>query len=249
MKNVESWSESKYVLKAGKLKASSKNSEVGASSKLMANLIARFYQDSVNKFAKGRLLDLGCGKVPLYTVYKDKASEITCVDWPNSMHDSNNHLDLEHDLNLPIPLPDNNYDTIIFSDVLEHIKNPKDLMSEIARLLDKDGMLLMNVPYYYWLHEEPFDYYRYTEFALRSFLEENDLEEIEIRPIGGAFEVITDIHSKLLTGIPLVGKPFVKFIQSCALGFHSSGIGQKVYRKTARKFPLGYFVIAKRSRL
>jgi hypothetical protein len=72
------------------------------------------------------------------------------------------------------------------------------------------------------------------------------LEEIEIKPIGGAFEVITDIHSKLMTGIPVIGKPMVKMLQAVTLGFHYSFLGRKVYQRTSRKFPLGYFIVARR---
>ena len=45
----------------------------------------------------GYLLDLGCGKVPLYLIYKSHITDSICVDWGNSLH-GNDYIDSECDL-------------------------------------------------------------------------------------------------------------------------------------------------------
>ena len=45
-----------------------------------------------------------------------------------------------------IPKPDNSYDVIILTQVLEHVPSPKATLSEICRVLQPNGKLLMTVP-------------------------------------------------------------------------------------------------------
>lgn len=197
--------------------------------------------------ASGRLLDLGCGKAPLYGVYKTLATEVTCVDWGNSLHQTT-HLDQEADLTQPIDLPDQAFDTIILSDVLEHIPVPLDLCREVARLLAPGGKLIMNVPFYYPLHETPYDFYRYTEFALRRFMDDSGMSVIHLEPIGGAVEIVSDIVSKSIMKLPIGGFRAARALQALAWWFARTRLGARLSKKTSTQFPLGYFMVAERPR-
>lgn len=245
MQSKDTWKPGKYVYRKNRLIASRDTKEVSTGSRLITDLIAGFYDRNLRKYAKGRLLDLGCGKVPLHHAYRDYVTDSTCVDWGNSLH-KNRHLDHECDLTQPLPFADGEYDTVILSDVLEHIPEPELLMNEISRVLSPDGVLLLNVPFYYWIHEEPHDFYRYTSFALRRLAESSGLEVIDLTPIGGAPEIMTDVYAKNISRIPVIGKPLAVTAQWFTTLFIRTGIGAKVSRATAGKFPLGYFMVAKR---
>lgn len=247
MRNAETWKETKYVLRNGQLLSSDDPAEVSVGSRLIANLVAARYFAALKSHASGRLLDLGCGKAPLYGVYKTLASEVTCVDWGNSLHQTT-YLDKEADLTKPIDLPDQAFDTIILSDVLEHIPVPLDLCREIARLLAPGGKLIMNVPFFYPLHETPYDFYRYTEFALRRFMELSHMKVIQLEPIGGAVEIISDIMSKNMMKLPVLGVSTPRLTQAAAWWFARTSLGAKVLKKTSTQFPLGYFMVAERPR-
>ena len=203
------------------------------------------YTINIPKYVKGNFLDLGCGQAPLYSLYKNYAEQITCVDWGNSMHQIT-YLDFEQDLNQNLNMESNSFDSIILSDVLEHIRKPELLLNEIHRILNKDGVLIMNVPFFYWLHEHPFDYYRYTKYALQSMCEDAGFEILELKPYGGAPEIITDIFAKILKNIPLVGKPIAIVLQKLTWLFIKTSIGKKISNKTAQNFPFGYTLIAKK---
>jgi SAM-dependent methyltransferase len=245
MRNRDKWQPSKYIYKNNKLIASRDRKEVGVSSRLMADSVANLYGKHLRKYAKGSLLDLGCGKVPLYIAYKDLVSDTTCVDWVNTQHD-NKHLDLECDLTNKLPFLSGEFDTVILSDVLEHILTPAKLLKEICRVLSKDGKLIMNVPFYYWLHEQPFDYYRFTEFALRSFVEDAGLKTVKLETLGGTPEILTDIISKNLCSIPKIGPLFALFAQWCTSFFVRTKIGKTLSKYTSSQFPFGYFLIAEK---
>ncbi len=140
------------MLARGRLRSSRDTNEVSLSSRLVTDLTARWYQAHLAQHARGRLLDLGCGKIPLFEAYRNYVSENVCVDWGNSLH-RNNHLDIECDLTQPLPFAAGEFDTIILSDVLEHIPEPQQLWREMARVLSAQGRILLNVPFFYWLHE------------------------------------------------------------------------------------------------
>jgi SAM-dependent methyltransferase len=248
MRNQEKWESSKYIYKKGKLIASKDPKEVGAGSRLITNLIADLYDDNLRQHAKGKLLDLGCGKVPLYAAYREFVTDNICVDWGNTLHE-NEYLDYELDLTENLPFSDSEFDTIILSDVLEHIPVPEQLWREMARILSRKGKIIINVPFFYWLHEQPHDYFRYTEFALRRFVETSGLRLIQLEPIGGAPEVMTDFIAKNILRLPKLGHSLALVAQWFMLGFIRTKFGKKLSEATSSNFPLGYFVIAEKPAL
>jgi len=245
MKNETLWIPTKFIFKKGKLRASSNKVHVGISSRLITNIIAKFYDSRLKKYASGKLLDLGCGNVPLYEAYKPYVTDVFCVDWENSCHKSS-FLDLQTDLNHVLPLKSSQFDTIICSDVLEHIRKPNLLWKEMSRTIKTNGVLIMNVPFFYWLHEEPFDFYRYTEHSLRAMAEENDFEILELVAYGGVPEILADITSKFIIKVPYIGNVSAKLIQGVVSLFLKSRIGKKMSVSSSKEFPFGYFLIGKK---
>jgi SAM-dependent methyltransferase len=244
--NQSTWSPSKYVQTNRKLKASRDPREVAVSSRLAVDLIASHYQTALKQHAQGRLLDLGCGKVPLFAQYKAFVDQVVCADWGNSLH-KNHYLDCECDLTLPLPFKSGSFNTVLLSEVLEHIPTPEPLCKEIGRILAPKGKVLIGVPFYYAIHEHPRDYYRYTEFALRRLMELSRLEVIELQRTGGALEVATDIFAKNAVQLPVIGEPLAVFSQWFASRTIATSFGSKLSRATAYDFPFEYFLVAQKS--
>lgn len=245
MKNEAAWKPSKFVLKAGRLRGSRARAALNVGSRLNADIVASIYQRLIPQFARGRLLDLGCGNVPLFGVYREHVSQTVCVDWGNTLH-KNEFLDFECDLTQPLPFEAAAFDTIILSDVLEHIPEPMNLWKEMARVLSPNGHLIMNVPFYYWLHEQPHDYFRYTEFALRRFATAVELTPVLVQVTGGVPEILADIVAKTLVAVPAVGAPMAAFLQWSTLALVNTRLGRRVSDRTGKSFPLGYFVVARK---
>jgi SAM-dependent methyltransferase len=243
MRNADTWKPTKYVRKSGRLMASRDPHEVDVASRFIADRTAELYDGHFKLHAKGRLLDLGCGKAPLYDAYRSYVTDAICVDWGNSLH-KNDHLDFEADLTQALPFQDGEFDTIVLSDVLEHIPDPDRFCLEIARVLSPAGKLIMNVPFFYWLHEKPYDYYRYTEFALRRFMEQSGMSVLKLETTGGSPEILADIFAKHVKHVPLVGAPAAAFAQWTIAGFTRTSVGRKVSIATGHTFPLGYFMVA-----
>jgi SAM-dependent methyltransferase len=214
---------------------------VSEGSVLMADLIAAFYDRSIPEYAKGKLLDMGCGRAPLFGLYRDYAREIVRVDWGNTLHVSP-HVDVIHDLNEPLPFPAESFDTIILSDVLEHLPRPERCWEDMNRVLATGGIVILNVPFLYWLHEEPFDFYRYTEHALRRFASQAGFDVLLLEPLGGASDVIVDILGK-----SMMGRRFGHIAIKAMRTLHVATKNMR-HKKLSigDKFPLAYGMVVKK---
>lgn len=91
-----------------------------------------------------------------------------------------------------IPLPDQSFDAILCTEVLEHVPNPMAVLAEFARLLKPGGKLLLTTPLGSWLHMEPYHYYGgYTPYWFEHWLPQHGLRLESLVPQGGPGRVAT----------------------------------------------------------
>ena len=247
MRQPEQWTESKYVRRAGRWIGSRDPRQLGVGSRLIADLTAALYAEHLPLHVSGRLIDLGCGQVPLYGMYRERADTVTCVDWPQSVHASR-HLDRTVDLNAVLPFDDAGFDTIVLSDVLEHLAEPALLWREMARVLAPGGRLLLNTPFLYGIHEAPHDYARHTGFGLRRLAEQARLEVLVLQPMGGSLHVMADLLAKHLAALPGLGHSLAQVAQAAVAGLDRTRLGQRIAARTGSRFTLGHFMVATRPR-
>src|SRR6266576_254368 len=247
MQNATQWQPTKFLRTKRGLKASRNPKFVSVGSRYITDIVAQHYERVLKAHARGRLLDMGCGHVPLYETYRDFVQESVCIDWKNTIH-ANPFLDESVDLDGNLPFGDQTFDTILLTDVLEHIAEPKLLMSEITRLLRYDGKLIMGVPFFYWLHEVPHDYYRYTEHALRRFCDLNGLKVLELEPYGGLAEIFVDLTLKGIAHLPKPLAACLRIAYSPVAALTNTAACRKLSKLTQSDFPLGYVTIAQKLR-
>ncbi len=239
MRNREKWKPSKFIRSGPNYGPNMDPTFVAVSSRFIVSILADVYERLIATHTRGLLLDLGCGYAPCYEMYKNHTTDNICVDWPNTLHKSP-YLDVEVDLNNTFPFRDDCFDTILCTDVLEHIAKPEPLMAEITRVLNPNGKLILAVPFFYWIHEAPFDYYRYTQYALRKFCEDYKLLVVEIAPYGGASDIVLDILMKTMP------KRIVTPSDVLARKFSRSKVGRKLSHRTEARFPLGFSLVAQK---
>jgi SAM-dependent methyltransferase len=249
MRDPDGWKPTKYVEEpTGHLRASRDPDEVTPGSRVYGDMIAAFYAQAISRYARGSLLDLGCGKAPLVGYYRRYVGDVVLVDWENSQH-PNPHIDIIQDLNEPLTRVNSDaFDTVILSDVLEHIREPAGLLGEISRVLVDGGHLLMSIPFLYGIHEAPHDYFRYTSYGITNLCDGAGLDIVELEPMGGALEVFTDMASKALAQLPRGGSTMAGVLQSAGVGLSKRGPLRRISAASARAFTLGYTVVASRRR-
>jgi SAM-dependent methyltransferase len=129
------------------------------------------------------------------------------------------------------------------TDVLEHVFKPWQVIAEVSRTLKSGGKMILAVPFYYWIHERPHDYFRYTEFALRRVCEENHLEVLRLEPYGGVPEIVCDIASKTLATTRL-GRILCSILLRAAIPMLRVNLIRWISKRTCRLFPIGYCLVA-----
>ncbi len=121
--------------------------------------LARDVDDALSRYASGTLLDVGCGARPYRNAKYDVAK------WIGFDTADNPDADI-HGVAYNIPLMDESVDSILCTQVLEHLEDPATALAEFYRVLRRGGHLVLSVPQYWPLHEEPRDFFRYTEIGL-----------------------------------------------------------------------------------
>lgn len=101
------------------------------------------------------------------------------------------------DFNASLPFKDHTIDALVLSNVLEHVKEPGILLQECFRILKPGGILFGSTPYQIALHQRPYDYYRYTDYALIYLLEKYGFRDCEVTAICNLFSTWHNATSRL----------------------------------------------------
>lgn len=140
---------------------------------------------------KGRLLDFGCGSKPYKSLLN--VDEYIGVDFVNEGHPHDNEqIDFYYD-GKTLPFPDNSFDSILTSEVFEHVFNLPEILAELSRVLKPGGKILITCPFVWKEHELPHDYARYTLFALRDMLQKNNFTIQATNKSGNFIQVISQL--------------------------------------------------------
>lgn len=91
-----------------------------------------------------------------------------------------------------IPFQTGCFDVVICSELLEHIRQPVEVLYQTHRVLRKGGTLLICVPFLYRIHGDPYDFGRYTDHFWRLALSEIGFHSISIERQGLYYSVLAD---------------------------------------------------------
>jgi SAM-dependent methyltransferase len=141
---------------------------------------------------KGKLLEVGCGHTPYKGLIEPFIDSYVATD--NDASASSPHIvaDAAH-----LPFGNETFDSILCTQVLEHVRDPLAVVREIHRALRPDGVALVTVPLNSGIHLAPHDYFRFTEFGLRQLCDGCGLTVELIRERGG--RIATAAQTILLT--------------------------------------------------
>ena len=98
----------------------------------------------LNKYLTGKALDIGCG-IGDFLKYRKNT---TGVDVNNHLvkYCKKNNLNAIHMEPDMLPFKDETFESAIMDNVLEHIIDPKPILSEARRVLQSKGRLIIGVP-------------------------------------------------------------------------------------------------------
>jgi len=147
---------------------------------------------------QGSLLDLGCGNSPYRPLLTNVSHYVpydltTTASKPDIVGVAQN-----------LPFHSCSFDNVLCTQFLEHVPDPWYMLKEIHRVLRPEGKLLLSAPQAWRLHEEPFNFYRYTKYGLQYFVQEAGLQMVETVPQGGVWLLLgQSLNNTLWQRIPV----------------------------------------------
>ena len=109
----------------------------------------------INKFIKGKFLEVGAGKGGLIPFYKKLLKDITIIEPEKKLFKLLKKKYLNKKIKIKNQTINNivrKYNTIIYYDVLEHIKNDLQEVTSAEKRLKKNGHLIFSVPAYQFFY-------------------------------------------------------------------------------------------------
>jgi SAM-dependent methyltransferase len=106
-----------------------------------------------------RVLDAGAGSHPYRDLFAHTQYESADFD---PRYSPTHVCDLTQ-----IPVGDDQFDAVVCNQVLEHVRDPVAVLREIRRVLRPSGRLIYSAPLFYEEHQQPYDFYRYTQYGVR----------------------------------------------------------------------------------
>lgn len=163
-------------------------------SMLLIKEINRVLSKYVNNDYK--VLDVGAGRLFYRNLIKNYSNNYKSIDFEKT------HEDIDYiGTTSKIPLDNNSVDVIFCSQVLEHVPDPSESFKEFNRVLKKGGIAIITVPFLSYLHNEPYDFFRYTKYSLNKMSIDSGFEVLELKEIGGIFSFLGYIIGTILISI------------------------------------------------
>jgi SAM-dependent methyltransferase len=143
---------------------------------------------------EGSVLDLGGSRKSKYqSLFKGKHT-MTTVNF-----DEGTKPEILHDLEIPLPTENDSYNNVLLINVLEHIYNHRQLVTESFRVLKSGGQVVVAVPFMFPEHPSPHDFQRFTKEALEKIFKDAHFSEIEIKSLGtGVFLTCLGMIDRLM---------------------------------------------------
>ena len=213
--------------------------KIGLTSKITRKRLELFIQ----KYKSDRLtLDIGCSNSP-YIKYFPNRIGLDVQDGSN--------IDVVADAH-KLPFENEKFDNILCTEVLEHLHSPHLAISEMKRVLKKDGKLILSTRFIFPLHDTPNDYYRYTKYGLRHLFK--DWKIIELEEEADTLTTLAVLFQRIGYQCEILGfKPFkIFFFLNAKIISWFSFLITKEYGDIRKEMPerniitSGYYLVARK---
>jgi ubiquinone/menaquinone biosynthesis C-methylase UbiE len=117
----------------------------------------------------GNILDIGCGQSPYKFLLKKEQTHYYGIDIIKASEFGYDNKNITSFDGKNIPFADDFFNAVICTEVLEHVQDFQYLVDEIYRTAKKGAEIIVTVPWSARYHYIPYDYFRYTPAALKTY--------------------------------------------------------------------------------
>ncbi len=205
------------------------------SKKISRKNLYKFISDELNNKKDLNCLNIGSGG-PIEELLKKKVKNYYSIDIdenrrPNEIKNiCSNNFKIDFNPNL-----------ICIFETLEHCENPIKAVENIHNTLNKGNICLASVPFNFHIHDEPNDFFRFTEYGCKLIFK--NFSEVKVLRRNGWLESIFVNFIRLEKENNILSKIIGKlFIIINILTYPIIVVIQKII--PSKKLTTGYFIIA-----
>jgi len=162
-----------------------------------------------SSYVKGVTLDVGCGQRPYEKTFFAGATKYIGTDYLSDR----SRPDVISSA-LEVPFSSDTFDTVVSTEVLEHVPDPARALREMHRILKPGGHLILSTPMYWPRHEAPYDFFRYPYDGMLHLLEQSQFELVKMYNRGRSYAFLGQV---LQTIHPVSAKPITWLINQACL--------------------------------
>jgi len=187
---------------------------------LLLSAIARSLDEAVATYVPhgAAVLDVGAGAMPYYPLLAPVASDYAGADinaapgvrWVCTLED--------------LTAPDDSFDLVLCTQVLEHVRRPEEALRQIARVLRPGGHAFVTTHGTYPFHPHPRDYWRWTQQGFEALFEDaGALELVELVPHRGSVACLAGLTANYVemaathARVGALGRPAVLALNALGL--------------------------------
>jgi SAM-dependent methyltransferase len=157
--------------------------------------IRRALAPLIARYAAGPVLDAGAGRLAWRPFLCAKGVIYLATD----ALPSHPELSFLCDVQGGIPLRNAYLGTVFCCSVMEHTCEPWRILPEFRRVLRPGGHVILSVPFLYYLHGAPEDYFRFTRFGVEHLASAAGLQVVAMETTGGLAHTVLQALSMLTT--------------------------------------------------
>ena len=128
------------------------------------------FRDLVVRENKLRILDVGCGFKPWLRMFDKNRVEYIGVDFDKEKSEADFIASAGK-----LPFPDNDFDALIYSEVLEHTENLAGAVKEMRRVAKNNALIYISVPFVFPEHGIPYDFQRLTRYFYQKAFQDDEI--------------------------------------------------------------------------
>lgn len=211
----------------------------------------------VKEHASGDLLDVGCGQKPYAALFAEQVTRHIGVEYPLSLGAPKPMAAGSPDVFADaafLPFRGNCFNTVLCTQVLEHVVEPWGVLEEITRVLRPSGVLILTVPQEWGIHKAPHDFYRFTRYGLTYLAQCSGLQVEYLSPRGGFWVMMGQRVSDYLEHVviyPLLSYSKVLFVAFSGILLGLCAVAQLLglaldHIQPLESNTLGYLMVARK---